>query len=104
MGRIKQLFFRENTLDQRLMSQGLWVDICENIHLHFRDLRIEFAEAEFLQFLSHIEKIKELFITWRKENPDWQEAESPEHFDNRFVKWLKGYEPSKKNVEPKSIY
>jgi hypothetical protein len=33
------------------------VELCENVHLHWRDLRMEFSKEEFLLFLSNLDRI-----------------------------------------------
>jgi hypothetical protein len=51
-----------NTIDKnevhidspRLMGNRLAVDLCENIHLHYRDLRLEFSHNEWNTFAQFI--------------------------------------------------
>lgn len=93
MGKIDFLYFRGNELPEPLMAGDLYLDICENVHLHFRDLRIEFTCAEFQEFLNHISKIGDAFAVWSEGNSDWIEAPDPENFNNREVIWLGEYTP-----------
>jgi|GEM_PF-4403317 len=93
MGDIDLLYHRSFDLSGPLMAGDYWVDIGENIHLHLRDLRIEFTRGEFLEFLSHTAELKQLFEEWSSANPGWKEAQDPEAFNNKFVVWLGGYKP-----------
>jgi Ser/Thr protein kinase RdoA (MazF antagonist) len=49
MGVIKRVFFRGNILS-RPKHRNLFLDMEENIHIHYRDLRIEMSRAEFEEF------------------------------------------------------
>lgn len=44
-----------NNLD-RMFSQRLCVDVAENIHLHYRDMRLEFSLKEWVEFSDFISK------------------------------------------------
>ena len=94
MGQIDFLFFRGNDLPEPLMAGNIWIDICENIHLHFRDLRIEFSLEEFKEFLLHIAELDQAFTDWHNANPNWTESDDPENFNNRHVIWLGKYTPA----------
>ncbi len=50
MGVITKLFYRGEVLDT-LTFEHLFLDMEENIHIHYRDLRIELSRAEFEQFV-----------------------------------------------------
>ena len=51
MGVIKKLLFRGKSLS-KVRHQNLFLDMEENIHIHYRDLRIEFSRLEFEEFCS----------------------------------------------------
>jgi hypothetical protein len=105
LGHIDNLYYRTNELPpSRKMGRQFYLDICENIHLHYRDLRIEFSLREFLEFIEHMKRMAELFEQWRSEHPDWEEHPEPEKFENKWVFWLPGYEPKDDNVGPRSDY
>jgi hypothetical protein len=53
MGHIIHLYNREETLSPELQDM-LYLDIQENIHLHYRDLRIEMSAEEFKEFYNNI--------------------------------------------------
>lgn len=46
MGVIKKMFYRGNILDKQ-RHQHFFLDMEENIHIHYRDLRIELSRGEF---------------------------------------------------------
>jgi len=46
----KKLFVNNNSNSNRLCSTRLCIDICENIHIHHRDLRLEFSIPEWNNF------------------------------------------------------
>jgi hypothetical protein len=47
------------TNENRLMCNRLAVDICENIHLHYRDIRVEYSLNEWEEFAAFILKASE---------------------------------------------
>lgn len=105
VGHIDKLYYRTGDLPtSRRMGRGIWLDIGENIHLHYRDLRIEFSLREFLEFAEHMKKLAELLADWLGDNPDWKEDPEPEKFDNKWVVWLPGYKPQDEILGPKSEY
>jgi hypothetical protein len=56
------------------MPTALIFDVCENIHLHIRDLLIEFSETEFLDFCSQLRAFEHGFREWRLKTPTWSEG------------------------------
>lgn len=46
--------FIQDGLGPRLMAGRLCIDLCENIHLHYHDLRLEFTRAEWVQFAASV--------------------------------------------------
>jgi len=47
MGKIAHLLALEELEPRTITANGLWGDLCENVHLHFRNLRLEFSQAEW---------------------------------------------------------
>lgn len=46
------------TIEPRtITARGIWTDLCENVHLHFRNLRLDFSEKEFAHFRCAINAI-----------------------------------------------
>jgi len=59
MGKIRKILSSVFTEIKRLMARRLCVDLCENIHLHYRDLRLEFSVHEWMDFVDLITKADE---------------------------------------------
>jgi len=59
----------------RLMGTRLAVDLCENIHLHYRDLRLEFSITEwkaFVDFITYANKyIQENHADYDMKDPNY---------------------------------
>lgn len=83
MGIIETLYHRSCQLPKRSNAQVLCVDAAENIHLHYRDLRIEFSLDEFIEFMVQMNSIYAELNEWQVQYPDWTESD-PETFDDRF--------------------
>lgn len=41
-----------------MTARGIWSDLCENIHLHYRNLRLDFSVKEWAAFCSAINNIQ----------------------------------------------
>lgn len=52
----------ECELDKSMLSTRLIVEDCENIHVHYRDLRLEFSPNEFLMFANAMDEAKRRLI------------------------------------------
>ena len=50
MGNIKRIL-RKNKVSKPLLNNRFTVELCENVHLHYRNLRLEFPKDEFLHIL-----------------------------------------------------
>ena len=54
MGNIRKVLSK-NTVEPRfLTADRIWSDLCENIHLHYRNTRIDFTEKEWAAFRAAI--------------------------------------------------
>jgi len=42
-----------------MLNKRLTVELCENVHLHYRNLRLEFSKEEFLFLLKHLKSLDE---------------------------------------------
>jgi hypothetical protein len=57
MGHIKKVLAM-GSIDPRIITaRGIWADLCENIHLHYRDIRLEFSELEWAHFRAAINQL-----------------------------------------------
>lgn len=55
MGNVfKVLSTKKITPQPGYFADRLTIELCENIHLHYRNLRIEFSKGEFLEFADAI--------------------------------------------------
>ncbi len=61
MGRIRRIF-ETRTLEEPILNQRFTVELCENVHLHYRNLRLEFPKEEFLRLLQHLKGLDEARI------------------------------------------
>ena len=83
MGKIKTLYHRSFQLPKRSNAEVLCIDVAENIHMHYRDLRIEFSLKEFIEFMEHMNLMYEELKEWRVHHPDWTESD-PDVFEDSF--------------------
>jgi hypothetical protein len=47
MGKIAKLLALAELEPRTITATGLWGDLCENVHLHYRNLRLDFSEFEW---------------------------------------------------------
>lgn len=52
MGDIKKLLAHEQLEPRSITPNALWVDLCENVHIHFRNIRFDMSIKEFCQFMA----------------------------------------------------
>jgi hypothetical protein len=50
VGHIKKLLAIKELNPRNLTAGAIWTDLCENIHLHYRNIRLEFSELEWSDF------------------------------------------------------
>jgi hypothetical protein len=78
MGQVKKVLF-ETTCGTPMLNERLTVELCENVHLHYRNLRLEFPKEEFLKILQVMKGLDE------------KEIEDYEYGDNRLKTLFEGY-------------
>lgn len=61
MGNIKSVLLNEQ-VSTPLFNNRFTVELCENVHLHYRNLRLEFPKEEFLGILRQLKQIDEKTI------------------------------------------
>jgi len=62
LGHIKKLLSGKTIPKRSMTPCSIWTDLCENIHLHYRNLRLEFSETEWAHFraaINHLGKAVE---------------------------------------------
>lgn len=77
MGHIKQVL-AEKTLEPRSVTPNMiWVDLCENLHIHYRNLRLEFSVEEFAVFMCAMQN---LYKAAEHKMEDWKFEEGDPNF------------------------
>lgn len=74
MGKIKKLLAADKIESRSLTSTSIWGDLCENVHLHFRNIRLDFSVVEWAFFraaINHLGKAME----WGIEQYEWREGD-----------------------------
>ncbi|MCP5106810.1 MAG: hypothetical protein GY950_25730 [bacterium] len=75
MGAIKNILFNKDLPDRELHQSRLFVDLSENIHIHFREMRMMFGVKEFFEFLNIIKEGAGDIKRYLRRNPDYKEQE-----------------------------
>lgn len=58
MGNIREILYQRK-VPKSMLNSRLTVELCENVHFHYRNLRLEFSKEEFLFILKHLKDIDE---------------------------------------------
>ena len=58
MGQIKKID-KKKEVSTPLLNKRFTVELCENVHIHYRNLRMEFPKEEFLLLLRKLKSIDE---------------------------------------------
>ena len=56
MGQVKRVLF-ETKCGKPMLNNRFTVELCENVHIHYRNLRLEFPPEEFLVLLQALKGI-----------------------------------------------
>lgn len=75
MGAIKKVLSHKELPERELHNSRLFVDLSENIHIHFRDIRMMFGVEEFFEFLGVINEGARDIKKYLRRNPDYKEQE-----------------------------
>ena len=59
MGEIRRVIYKTEALPTPPHNNRLTVECCENVHLHYRNIRLEFSADEFLFLLQKLKTINE---------------------------------------------
>ena len=57
MGEIKKVLAMGEVEPRCITANALWTDLCEDIHLHFRNTRFDFSEKEWAHFRAAINQL-----------------------------------------------
>lgn len=77
MGLIKKDLTRIKLPDREAHNSRLFIDLCENIHIHHREFRIVFTLDEYFEFVDAIQRSTEDVRSYLAQNPDYREDEYP---------------------------
>jgi hypothetical protein len=50
MGNVKKVIGETELPKRQYYHRGLWGDVCENLHIHYRNIRLEFSRKEWDEF------------------------------------------------------
>ena len=59
MGNCKKVLATKDLNERKITPSSMWGDLCENIHIHIRNLRVEFSKEEFDNLKSAIKILSE---------------------------------------------
>ncbi len=75
MGAIKKILFNKELPSRELHNSRLFVDLSENIHIHFREIRVMFGVEEFFEFFSVLKEGARDIKRYLRRNPGYKEQE-----------------------------
>ncbi len=75
MGAIKKILIKKELPDRELHNSRLFVDLSENIHIHFREIRLMFGVEEFFEFFDIIKEGARDIKKYLRRNPGYKEQE-----------------------------
>jgi hypothetical protein len=73
MGKIKNILSQKDLPDRERHNSRMFVDLSENIHIHFRELRLMFSVEEFFEFFSILNEGAQDIKKYLKKNPGYEE-------------------------------
>jgi hypothetical protein len=73
MGEILKDLARTQLPDREKHNSRLFIDLCENIHIHYRELRIVFSLDEFFEFCSIVSASVDDVNNYLAQNPSYTE-------------------------------
>lgn len=74
MGAVKEYLSKGKLKERQLHNSRLFVDLCENIHIHYREYRFVFSLDEFFEFTDILQKSTKDIRNYLAQNPDYQEG------------------------------
>lgn len=75
MGNVKKVLYETELGPRTVTPSSMWGDLCENIHIHIRNLRIDFSKEELDNFCSAIKLLTEGVEKGIKEQ-DWKPGDN----------------------------
>jgi hypothetical protein len=77
MGLVKKELARTVLPDREAHNSRMFIDLCENIHIHYREFRIVFSIDEYLEFSDILARSTEDVRSYLAQNPDYEERKYP---------------------------
>jgi hypothetical protein len=75
MGAIKKVLSNKELPERELHNSRLFVDLSENIHIHFREIRMMFGIEEFFEFFDIVKEGARDIKKYLRRNPGYKEQE-----------------------------
>lgn len=75
MGAIKKVLCERELPERELHNSRLFVDLSENVHIHFREIRLMFGVEEFFEFTDVIRESAREVKKYLEKHPDYKEQE-----------------------------
>ena len=76
MGRVKKVLGKVRLPDRELHNSRLFVDLGENVHIHFRELRQVFGVEEFFEYADVVARSAEFLKDHLAAHPEYKEWKS----------------------------
>ena len=77
MGKVKLNLDEIQLPDREAHNSRMFVDLCENIHIHYREFRIVFSLDEYFEFVDILTRSTEDVRSYLALNPDYREGIYP---------------------------
>ncbi len=75
MGSILEVLENKELPDRELHNSRLFVDLSENVHIHFREIRLMFSVEEFFEFTDVLKESASEVKKYLKKHPEYKEQE-----------------------------
>lgn len=92
MGKVKNLISEVVLPERQHTYSTLWADLCENVHIHHKNVRLEFSVSEFLEFCETLQKFRKGVQS---------NLEGYKEGDHNYIKTFR---PKPKNLSKRSKY
>jgi hypothetical protein len=73
MGAIKEILFNKALPPREPHNSRMFTDLSENIHIHFREIRLMFGVEEFFEFFEILKEGARDIKRYLRRNPDYKE-------------------------------
>ena len=77
MGSIRKILSSRTLPDRERHHSRLFIDLAENIHIHFREYRFVFSLDEYFEFVDTVERSTLDVRSFLEQNSDYEEGKYP---------------------------